>query len=132
MPGDATPELQTAIFTVLNADAGISALGASVYDFIEELETTPFVQIGDTTLTPWFAMTQNGQIATATIHSYSRNEGKLEIKQIMQAIYNALHKQDLTIAGYSHIETLWEFSNVITEQIDLYHGVQRFRIWIHE
>ena len=70
---------------------------------------------------------------TLTIHTFSRNRGRKEAKQIMARIYTLLHKASLTVTGANHINTRFEYSDVVREQDGLtYHGVQRFRTILHD
>jgi len=44
-----------------------------------------------------------------------------------------LHKASLTVTGANHINTRFEYSDVVREQDGLtYHGVQRFRTILHD
>ena len=132
MAGDAGAVLQEAVYTLLAADAGISALSASVYDFVPKTADLPYILVGDDS-SEW-----NGTMGIdwgdidVTIHSYTYGEGRKTVKQLMAAVYTALHKTPLTISGFTHVSTLWQFSDTILEDDGVYHGVQRFRVVIHE
>jgi hypothetical protein len=130
--GDGAAELQTAIYGVLNADTPLSNLGASVYDFVPKGAALPYVTVGDDTLTWDGTMGVDWFNVTATIHSWAYGEGHLSVKPIMSAVYDALHKVGLTVSGKTHVETLLEFSDVFPEDDGIYHGVQRFRVIIHD
>ena len=70
---------------------------------------------------------------TLTIHTFSRNRGRKEAKNIMARIYALLHNATLSVTGANHINTRFEFHDVIKETDGLtYHGVQRFRTILHD
>ena len=128
-------ELQKTIFTTLNGDNTItSTFSAKVHDHVPEGTSFPYIVIGEETMTDESsAKTLDFNNFTLTIHIFSRNRGRKEAKQIMARIYELLHNQNLSVTGANHINTRFEFSDVIKENDGLtYHGVQRFRTILHD
>jgi len=128
-------ELQKTIFTTLNGDSTItSTFSATVHDHVPQGTSFPYIVIGEETMTDESsAKTLDFNNFTLTIHIFSRNRGRKEAKQIMARIYELLHNQNLSVTGANHINTRFEFSDVIKENDGLtYHGVQRFRTILHD
>ena len=128
-------ELQKTIFTTLNSDNTItSTYSATVHDHVPQGTSFPYIVIGEETMTDESSTkTLDFNNFTLTIHIFSRNRGRKEAKQIMARIYELLHNQNLTVTGADHINTRFEFSDVIKENDGLtYHGVQRFRTILHD
>ena len=128
-------ELQKTIFTTLNGDNTItSTFSATVHDHVPQGTSFPYIVIGEGTMTDESsAKTLDFNNFTLTIHIFSRNRGRKEAKQIMARIYELLHNQNLSVTGANHINTRFEFSDVIKENDGLtYHGVQRFRTILHD
>ena len=128
-------ELQKTIFTTLNGDNTItSTFSATVHDHVPQGTSFPYIVIGEETMTDESsAKTLDFNNFTLTIHIFSRNRGRKEAKQIMARIYELLHNQNLSVTGAYHINTRFEFSDVIKENDGLtYHGVQRFRTILHD
>ena len=128
-------ELQKTIFTTLNSDNAItSTFSATVHDHVPQGTSFPYIVIGEETMTDESsAKTLDFNNFTLTIHIFSRNRGRKEAKQIMARIYELLHNQNLSVTGANHINTRFEFSDVIKENDGLtYHGVQRFRTILHD
>ena len=128
-------ELQKTIFTTLNGDNTItSTFSATVHDHVPQGTSFPYIVIGEETMTDESsAKTLDFNNFTLTIHIFSRNRGRKEAKQIMARIYELLHNQNLSVTGADHINTRFEFSDVIKENDGLtYHGVQRFRTILHD
>ena len=128
-------ELQKTIFTTLNSDNTItSTFSATVHDHVPQGTSFPYIVIGEETMTDESSTkTLDFNNFTLTIHIFSRNRGRKEAKQIMARIYELLHNQNLSVTGASHINTRFEFSDVIKENDGLtYHGVQRFRTILHD
>jgi len=95
------------------------------------LSDFPYIVIGDDTLAPFDTDDSTGASATVTLHVWSRYDGSAEVKLILGEIYTALNRQsgNLTAAGYSFIDALFEFGDVIREADGkTRHGVCRFRI----
>ena len=128
-------ELEETIFTTLNGDNTItSTFSATVHDHVPQGTSFPYIVIGEETMTDESsAKTLDFNNFTLTIHIFSRNRGRKEAKQIMARIYELLHNQNLSVTGANHINTRFEFSDVIKENDGLtYHGVQRFRTILHD
>ena len=128
-------ELQKTIFTTLNSDNAItSTFSATVHDHVPQGTSFPYIVIGEETMTDESsAKTLDFNNFTLTIHIFSRNRGRKEAKQIMARIYELLHNQNLSVTGANHINTRFEFSDVIKENDGLtYHGVDRFMTILHD
>lgn len=121
-------EIQKAVFTRLN-----NALSVPVYDNVPDNAVAPYVVIGDDTLIEFDSDLGVGFEATITVHTWSTYRGRLEVKQIMGLIYNALHRAEINVQGYNLLGCDSEFSETFLESDGVTrHGVQRFRIFIRE
>jgi len=128
-------ELQKTIYAKLNTDSTIkTTYSATVHDHVSSGTAFPYVVIGEETLIDDSSSKDiDFNEFTLTIHTFSRNRGRKEAKQIMARIYALLHKTSLTVTGANHINTRFEYSDVVREQDGLtYHGVQRFRTILHD
>src|SRR5690625_7353715 len=83
--------IQTAIYQAL------STLSYPVYDDVPQGAAFPYIVIGDDTSIPFDDDCNVGAESTITIHVWSIYSGRLEVKQIMNAVYNRLHRQNLSI-----------------------------------
>tara|TARA_X000001382_G_scaffold5313_1_gene4518 strand:+ start:623 stop:1027 length:405 start_codon:yes stop_codon:yes gene_type:complete len=122
--------LQKAIFSTLNGDSTLtSTLSVTIHDHVPQGTEFPYVVIGEETMTDDSSTKDiDFNEFTLVIHTFSRNRGRKEAKQIMARVYELLHKSTLTVTGANHINTRFEFHDVIKENDGLtYHGVQRFR-----
>lgn len=139
-------QIQKAIFDKLVADVPLAALLSksvvnknkpAVYDNVPQVADSgkdadfPYVSIGEDTAFDWDTGNSVGKEATLTIHSWSRDRGRKEVKEIQGAIYNALHLADLTVVGYTTVFIISEFSESLSDPDGITrHGIQRFRIII--
>jgi hypothetical protein len=122
--------LQQAVFAALDGDASLDALiGAGrVFDHVPENQDFPYVTVGEATAVDASTMGKDGQQHTITLHAWSRGRGRKEVKQILGAIHDLLHKSTLAITGHVHAGTIFEFSETFVENDGLtYHGVARYR-----
>ncbi len=127
-------EIQKTIYTVLDA-----ALSVDVYDKAPQgtdsgdLSAFPYVTIGEDTINVWDTATESGFTATVMIHTWSRAEGRKETKDLQGLIYDALHKQTLSVTGYHFIGSDFEQStSFLDADGETRHGVQTFRILIDQ
>jgi hypothetical protein len=124
-------DLQTAVYTALTGSAEITAIGG-VYSYVPEGTNLPYVTIGENDIEWDGTMGVDWFRVAVTVHSWAYGETKSVVKALMDGVFNALHKQALTISGKTHVSTLLEFSQVLTEDDGVHHGVQRFGVIMHE
>ena len=128
-------ELQKTIFSTLNNDSTItSTFSATVHDHVPQGTAFPYIVIGEETMTDDSSSKDiDFNEFTLIIHTFSRNRGRKEAKNIMARIYTLLHNATLSVTGATHVNTRFEFHDVIKENDGLtYHGVQRFRTILHD
>jgi hypothetical protein len=118
-------EIQAAIYEK------VSAIGWATFDHVPQDTEFPYVIIGDDTSIPWDTDTSIGSETTCTIHVWSRHRGRKEVKEIMRTIYEALHRQEITIIGGALVECQAEFQESFMDPDGLTrHGVIRFRLTV--
>lgn len=142
----AAAAIQRAIYERLRADATLATLlaadayegspsGSAIYDHVpqsdqpEDTSLFPYVVIGDNTAAPFDTDAQNGQETTITLHVWDRQLGTVRAKQVIDAIYAALHDAPLEVAGHSMIFCYFEFGESVPDPEPLTkHEVARYRI----
>ena len=138
--------VQQAVLSTLRADAGIIALlpehpyGGSpsvpaVFEYVQQADDSattgpfPYIVVGDTTAIEFDTDDVNGQEHTVTLHVWDRNPGRKRCRQVVDAIYAALHKVDLSISGRAAIYCFFEFTESLPDpDVKLQHMVTRYRI----
>lgn len=116
-------QIQAAIFTRL------SSVGTPVYDHVPQDTPFPYIVIGDDTSTAWDTDNSIGSESTLTIHVWSRQRGRKEVKEIMADIYASLHRHDVSISGGVLVECAAEFQESFLDPDGITrHGVIRFRL----
>ena len=128
-------ELQKSIYDALNA-ANIPGIVAIVDAPIRDTTDSdyPFIEIADSQQIPNDASKDDGTTDTGVdefidIHSWSRYRGQREVKEIMQAVYAALHHLNLTVTGRTTAFCWLDDSRVTGDPDGLTrHGIQTFRI----
>ena len=136
--------IQQAIFTKLDGTSGVTTLLAAhafaagkkaIYDRTpqaaapEDNSAFPYIVIGDDTAAEWDTDDSAGQETKITLHVWSRYRGKRETKQILDALYAALHNATLTVTGHLALYCYWEFHESLEDPDGVtQHGVTRYRI----
>lgn len=134
--------LQTAIYTALRANAGLTAMlatapsgGSAVFDHVpqsaagEATAPFPYLAIGDTTEAEFDTDDSTGREFTVTLHVWSRYLGMAQVKNIMDQVKIVLHNQVLAVTGELVVFVYWEFAEVFLDPDGITrHGVTRFRI----
>ena len=129
--------IQAALYTRLVT----SSIGASIYDDVPDLpegqpfSDFPYIVLGNDVSEPWDTDDTLGETYVCTIHAFSRYQGKKEIKEIVAAIYTALHRQaaNLSATGYRFVDCLYEYSEIFDDDDGATrHGVCRYRITIEQ
>lgn len=124
-------ELQTAIYQKLSL-----ALAVPVYDHVPQVDDAgdngdyPYVRIESPRDNENDTDNDTGFDTTIQLHVWSRYRGNKEAAELQAQIYNALHRQDLTVTGYGVSDVHQEFSEIMLDPDGITrHGVQRFRIF---
>ena len=111
-------------------------LSYSVYDEVPQSSNStdfPYVTIGEDSLTASDTDTELMQRVSITIHTWSRERGRKECKQIQGEIYSSLNRASLTAAGYNFITITGEDSTSFYDADGFTrHGVQTFNLLMEE
>jgi hypothetical protein len=121
-------EIQKAIYEELSTFVPLTDIVKGVYDDVPEQKEFPYVNIGEDTAIAWDTDDSDGTESTLTIHTWSRAPGRKECKEIMQVIYGALHRLEISVDTLHTVFLHWEFSETFLDPDGkTRHGVQRFR-----
>jgi hypothetical protein len=108
-------------------------LGHPVYDHAPQVSEYPYIVMGDDTSIPFDTDRSIGSESTLTIHVWSRYRGRIECKEILQEIYDKLHRAELVVLGCHLVECAAEFQETYLESDGLTrHGVIRFRLIVED
>ncbi len=122
--------LQQAIFSKLTNDAQTAAAlgGPRIYDDVPARAEFPFMTFGQSTERDWSTGTDQGYEHTITLHAWSRSRGRKEAQAVISAARDALHDQDLSLAGHRLVNLRHEYSEVRRDNDgETFHGIARFR-----
>ncbi|TVQ82097.1 MAG: DUF3168 domain-containing protein [Micavibrio sp.] len=134
MSADSQWQIRAALFTRLRENAALTALlknGAeSISDTAAGAAEMPYLVLGETRAEALDTQTGNGMKLVVALESYSRYRGMREIKQIMQAVYAALHNaQDFDLPGHYVVLCRFLSSRAFTESDGkTRRGIQYFEI----
>lgn len=122
-------ELQRTIYRQLVAEAP----SLNIYDDVPQKTSYPYVSIGEVVHTEFNTDTELGMSASVIIHTWSRERGRKETKQMQNLVYNALNRRNLIITGYHFISCEFVDSQTFVENDGkTRHGVQEFVILYDE
>jgi hypothetical protein len=123
--------IQTVLYATLAGDATLQGLVSSVHDFTPEDVPYPFIVIGEATEVPDNSHDRYGWQTVVTLHVWTESEGYEQALQIGARATALLDHQPLTIPGYDHVATRFEFSQTLTDPEppgDIRHLVLRYRV----
>ena len=122
--------LQRAIYNALRDDAVIQQkLGspARVFDDPPADAAFPYLTIGETRIRDWPGV-QGGVEHDIRLHAFSRYAGRREIKEILNAVYDALHDAILPLQDNQLVNIRFVFGDAFRRNDgETYQGVVRFR-----
>jgi hypothetical protein len=127
--------LQGAILSTLYADTTIAALVAKrIYDRVPSSPTFPYLELGDDVVNAAHAECLEGSTEVfATVHAWSRGQGKVEAKQLAGAVVKALNGAALTTSGYRLVLIEHDSTRHLTDPDGLTsHSVITFHVLIDE
>ena len=116
MADDFALALQKGLRAALAADAGVSAIVSTrIYDEPPQDVTFPYARFGGITPAAFDTDGTEGSLVTIGIEAHSRSaSGRVEAVQIVEAIKNALHRNEtaVTVSGFSLIELIFQTYSV--------------------
>lgn len=133
--------LQKGILARLAANSALVALlpygAASIFDDVPEDEKFPYVTIGDIQTNEWDTSSELGAEHVETINVWTSRgdrangtagyEGRKSARDILAQIYQSLHQAAFNLDGNRLVNLRFQFSAVLREDAEAYHGVIRFR-----
>lgn len=122
-------ELQTAIITALLTDAATAGLvGERVYDAPPRNAAFPYLVLDEMTLGDWSTGTEGGHAHRVTLHAWSRERGKRECHEILNAAEAALSDAALSLDGHALINLRFDFAETRRDPDGItWHGLLRLR-----
>ena len=129
---DALFAVQQAIFNALDASAEVQTiLGATprLYDHVPPGTIFPYVVYGPVHVTPYDTKTEIGFEQIITLNIWSRYRGGKEARDIFQALYDALHRANLTVSGQVFLSSEFHSADFALDSDGLTtHGAARFSV----
>lgn len=123
--------IQKAVRAQLRGDATLMALVTGVYDGAPETDAFPYIVIGEATETPDNSHDRYGWQTVFTLHVWTQYQGHGPGLEIGTRVTALLDHQPLTVPGFDHIVTRFEFSQTLTDPEppgDIRHLVLRYRV----
>jgi hypothetical protein len=129
-------EITKAIINILKNDAPLTALiatfsgsSAVFYHVPQSFDSYPYLIIQDIDLDNDDNDATLAFDGVINIHTWSDDRDISEVGNVMQAVYNALHRVEFLMTGYALID-LTQQNEVVLRDPDgiTLHGVQRLRI----
>ena len=128
-------DIQKGVVSKLRASSALVALIVGVYDDVpqsaasEKSSDFPFVVVGDDSFTDWDTDTEVGFEGDLQLHIWSRKRGKKEMKDIQQAIFDALNRQAIVVQNCSILDVRFTaMQNFIEPDERTRHGTINFNI----
>jgi hypothetical protein len=124
--------LQRAIYARLAGDEDLTAL-VGVYDEVPEGAAYPYVVLGDTVETPDEEHGRGGLVVMHTLHIWSKYRGFTEALNILGHVNRLLHRQPLTVAGFTDVSIAHDYSATLRDpDPQIRHVPARYRAWLTE
>jgi hypothetical protein len=106
-----------------------------VYDEVPAGSALPYVVIGECSESRADVTThlRTARDVNCMIHIWSQYAGMSEAKAIGLQIVEALDRGSLTVSGWTHVQTLFEFSQYFQDRDpSIRHGILRFMVKVQE
>lgn len=129
---DALFAVQQAVAGLLAADTDVqSVLGVTprIYDHVPPGAIFPYAAFGPIHVAPYDTKNETGFEHILTINIWSRYRGSKEVKDIFQAVYDALHRATLSVAGQVFLSCEFHSADLAPEGDGLtYQAAIRFSV----
>lgn len=118
-------ELPIALYNHLSAEI----TEYPIFDGAPQDQEMPFIDLGESTMTEYNSDGRDGFNALITIHAWSAHMGRYQAKQMLDKLYQALHRAELSVTGYNCLGADYVTQDVIKDADGITtHGVIQFRI----
>ncbi|GGR37979.1 hypothetical protein GCM10010497_46090 [Streptomyces cinereoruber] len=132
VPAPPSWPIQKAVYARLTGDPQLAdLLAGGVHDYTPEDTPYPFVVVGEAIDTPDNRHGGYGWQTVLTLHTWTRAEGNGQAFAIGARLTALLDHQPLTLPGYDHLVTRYEYGQILTDPEppgDIRHLVLRYRI----
>lgn len=133
MTTDSCWDIQAGLYshlTTTNAVTSLLADGAnSILDNVPGGTPFPYIVLGEMSAKPLDTQAFSGNDVTVTLHVFSRNKGLQETKNILAALYDAIHQVDIAIPNQTLVLCQHQQTDTLLESDGLTrHGIIRFRL----
>ncbi len=122
--------LQKAVYNQLIIDDALKALLGDpprLYDGPPRKAVFPYAALGETRVKDWPGV-DGGLEHDLRVHVFSRYEGRREVKEILNAVYDALHERDFSVEGRRLVHIRFVFADIFPRNDGgVFQGVSRFR-----
>lgn len=108
--------LQKGLRAALAANSGVTSIVSTrIYDEPPQNVTFPYIRFGDIEPSAFDTDTTEGSLVSVSIEAHSRSaSGRVEAAQIVEAVKEALHRQEasVTVAGHTLVELIFQTFSV--------------------
>lgn len=140
-------DIQMAIFDALDNNAALTSLLAShnraprsaIYGRMPQPDDSgdnslfPIITMGEDSVQVWATDTATGADAQVELHIWSRYPGWKEAKEVSGAVFDALHRKDITVPNHELLGIEWQDDEMIRDSDGLtMHLVTTYRVLIDE
>jgi hypothetical protein len=129
---DALLNVQEAVLGALATSAEVQAvLGSTprLYDHVPPNATFPYVVYGPSHVVPYDTKTEVGFEQVITLNIWSRYRGGKETRDVFQALYDTLHRANLSVLGEVFLSCEFHSADFSLDADGLtYHAAARFSI----
>jgi hypothetical protein len=98
-------EYQKAVYTALQANATLVAQVQGIYDSVPQNASAPYVYFGDVDVKESANLSKNAVNIEFVIFCVTESLGKLQAAEIAENVCAILHRANLAVSGYTHINT---------------------------
>lgn len=115
-PTTALLPVQRAAYARLTGDTTLMGLAAGgVHDGVPENRTFPWIDLGEAIETAWNTHSGFGREVVSTLHIWTRARGHSPGLAILARMTELLDHQPLTVTGWHHVSTAFEFCQTLTD-----------------
>jgi len=108
----------------------VGGMGVPVLDHVPSGTDFPYVEMGESLVTPWITKSSGGEEITLTFHVWSSYEGFLEAINLSSRLISLLMENDLSLIESQNVVSCSLVSREVTKEWTpngiIRHGIVRF------
>jgi hypothetical protein len=124
---------QKAVYNLLSTNTVLQEATEGVYDHVLQKAQKPYLTIGDISASLDASPSYDDFLIELEINIYAENYGRKTVLEIAEVVYDALHRQAVTVEGFEQINSyITSFDTALNDDGKVYKANMVFEMLVRK